>query len=631
LATLLAACAERSGSRPTPIDGPVVAPTSAKPASPAAETTVAPGSTPAAESTTATNAQALSKPDYPGIWGIWGSGVSAEDKPWLKGHVIAIGWQDIETADGQFDWDKLDSKIDKAAEQGLYVMVLVYTGSKNPEWLYSVGVPRVASNNKGKTSYAYYLNDNNGDGDGDDVGEFRYYFKRMIASVAQHLNHLNNDATLPTYKKILAIQGPVGASGDPQPYERQTTNVAASNGWFGEGTPYAISEAQWDAYQKEMFLYYQEQYRNSSPRIYTQLNIGDNRDMYEWGLNNLPGVWVKYGRIGDRYQHNREYNDPQSSSGSWMWESVREFNDQIAHRSRSEMDLNDLSWFSEAPIWNMYWTNLWNLHTGLDMHNILEEDLQNPDYVEAFTFFSKYAGYKDPRDSTGVWVALRDGLDMSDIDRFPVDTYGTEQNGKNRERYLAIAKAFEPYGARQEDPDALNKTSFDALNDVGWRIYPGNYQMWLNQIDPAATSQGLWRVGPKEQPYGRFARRFDSASGKNDMFFDIDDRFFFDKPLDAAYPVTVRVVYLDEGTGEWALAYDAKDGSWKTAQSVQKTGSGQWKEAAVTLNDAAFANRGPHKADLALESRDGQDDTFHMIEITRSTGFRTGFFGDGAP
>jgi len=621
---LLAGCAGAGPNLPTPAgQPPSEAATSAPPTGLATST---PAPSPAARP--GTTGQAASKPDYTGIWGIWGSGVSAEDKPWLKGHVVAVGWEDIETADNQFDWSKLDKKIDKIASQNLYVMVLIYTGSKNPEWLYSTGVPRVQSDNKGGSSFAFYLNDNNGDGDGDDVGEFRYYFKRMIAQVAQHLTQLNSDASLPTYRKIIAIQGPIGASGDPQPYERKTNDKAESNGWFGEGTPYAITKDEWDAYQKEMFLYYYNLYKTTNPPIHTLLNIGDDKAMYEWGLATLPGVWVKYGRIGDRYQHNREYNNPDSSSGSWMWEPVREFLNGVAHRSRSEMDLNQLGWFGEAPLWNMYWTNLWDLHTGLDMHNILEEDLANPAYAESFAFFSKYAGYKDPRDSTGVWIALRDGLDASDTDRFPERVYGSLSAGRDKRRYLGIAQAMAPYGARQDDPDTTIKTSFDALNDVGWQIFPGNYQLWLSQIDPNGTSQGLWRVGPQSQPYGRFARRFDSASGKDAMYFDIDDRFFSGQPLNGAYPVTIRVVYLDAGTGQWALKYDAQAEAQKTGALVTKTNSGQWKELTVTVSDGNFGNRAPNKSDIMLVNLDKEDDIFHMIELTRAQGFRTNYFGD---
>ncbi|HEX6289304.1 MAG TPA: beta-galactosidase [Herpetosiphonaceae bacterium] len=569
----------------------------------------------------------LSKPDYTGIWGIWGTGASKAGRPWYKGQLVAVGWDEIEPEDNQFDWTALDTLIEQVAQNDLYVMVMVYTGRKNPAWLYQAGVPEVRSNLKGGSSYAYYLHDANGDGDGDDPGEFRFYFKRMIRSVAQHLNQLNTTPGLPSYHKIIGIQGPIGGSGDPHPYTKAGSTTGEGDPWFGEGTPYAIEQPEWHAYQHEMFLFYYQQYAAFTPRIHLLLNTGDSPPMHEWALAHLPGVWVKYGRLGDRYQNNREFGDPDASSGAWLWQPVREFHNGLAYRSRSEMDLTDQGWFTEAPVWNMYWTNLWDLHAGMDMHNIVKADLENPAYAEAFAFFSKYAGYKDPRDSIGVWIALRDGLDMSDTERFPENTYGAEDRGRNRRRYARIAEQFAPHGARQPDLEAGNKTSWEALNDVGWRIYPGNYQMWLYQRDADETSQGLWRVGPLDQPYGRFARRFDAASDRQAMYFDIDDRFFFEQPLNAAYPVAVRVVYLDQGSGTWALRYDARDDPQKTALVVTKTNSGRWREQTIVLSDAYFGNRAPRQSDLVLENPDGEDDTFHLIEITRETGYRTGYFG----
>jgi len=572
------------------------------------------------------------KPDYPGIWGIWGDGTSKEGKPWYKGQIVTIGWDAIEPVDNHFDWTMLDNDINTVAADGLYVMVLVYTGRQTPEWIYGAGVPRVQTDFERDSSYPYYLNDNNGDADGDDPGEFRYYFKRMIASVAQHLNQLNSTTSLPSYGRIIAIQGPVGASGDPHPYQvaGATDNKAEDkNSSFGEGTQYAISDNAWQDYEKEMFHYYYDQYKATQPKVHVLLNIADNKQLYDWGITQLPGIWLKYNRVGDRYQNNREFDDADASSGSWVWDSVREFHNGVAYRSRSEMDLTDQGWFTEAPVWNMYWTNLWDLHTGMDMHNILAADLQNPAFYDGFAFYSKYAGYKDPRDSIGVWIALRDGLDMADTQRIPESIYGPEKRGKNSERYLTIAHAFAPYGAQQNDMDALNKTSWAALNDVGWRIYPGNYQMWLYQKDPNETSQGLWRVGPQDQAYGRFARRFDHAHGKDRMAFDIDARFFFDGPLNGAYPVTIRVVYLDQGSGQWALTYDAVGNPDKTAVVVTKTNTGRWKEQTVTISDGYFGNRGPNQTDLSLLNLDSDDDIFHMIELTRATGYRIGYFGEG--
>src|SRR5437773_3685461 len=43
-------------------------------------------------------AMALSKPGYPGIWGIWSDGISTEGRPWFKGQVITLKWKEVEPA-----------------------------------------------------------------------------------------------------------------------------------------------------------------------------------------------------------------------------------------------------------------------------------------------------------------------------------------------------------------------------------------------------------------------------------------------------------------------------------------------------------------------------------------------------
>jgi hypothetical protein len=95
-------------------------------------------------------------------------------------------------------------------------------------------------------------------------------------------------------------------------------------------------------------------------------------------------------------------------------------------------------------------------------------------------------------------------------------------------------------------------------------------------------------------------------------------------------------VYLDQGTGSFALKYDAVNDPEKTAFTVTKTNSGQWKEKTVTVSDGYLFNRisvpssvAPGAtADLMLVNTDAENDTFHMIEVTRDSGFRTGFLGE---
>jgi Bacterial Ig-like domain len=552
------------------------------------------------------------RPDYVGTWGYHASTIDATGRPWYKGNWESTNWSDLEPSNNTYNWQTFDAAVNAAYSRGLYFMPMIAGGHQAPSWLYNNGVPRYHTLFSGASDFPYYLDP-----------EYQTFFKRMLRNVRDHI------LSYPAEKrnKIVGIQIAVGASGDPHPYK--TSGTGGGNGTGGdfgdspEGTCYGatscfISRDEWDAYQRDMFLYSYDLYKTTSPVIHPLFN--PTPSLVQWVADTMPEAWMKTGRIGDRYQVNGEVPNLLPSL-------IREFYNGHAIRARSEMDLTDKGWFTEAPVWNMYWTNLWGLHNGQDIHNNVDRDLTNAALYPAFEFYSKYAGFKDPQDSPGVWVALHDGLDASDTARFPEAQFGTASK-TNATRYTKIANAMASYGALQNDPQAAGATSYNALNDVGWQIYTGNFQMWLTQINPNGTSQGLWRQGPKTQMYGRFARRFDHASGKDAIYFDIDDRFFGGQALNAGYPVTFRVVYLDQGTGSFALKYDAVGGAQKTAFTVTKTNSGQWKEKTMTVSDGYLFNRisvpssvaTGATADLMLVNTDAENDTFHMIEVTRDFG-----------
>ncbi len=552
------------------------------------------------------------KPDYPGIWSIWGQPLSREGRPWYKGHVVTVDWREIEPRDGAFDWTALDTAIADVANRDLYVMAMVYTGLKSPDWIYDRGVPAVDTDYRAGSRYPYYL-----------APEFRHYFKRMIDRLADHL-----DRGLPaaSRSKLIAVQCPVGASGDPHPYKVAAAERGGGlEGSFGSGAT-RIEPEPWFAYQQEMFQHYYRAFARASPAIHCLFNTIFDPELHAWALEEFPGLWVKTNRIGDRYQNAGEAR-PDGYQVT-LPAVIRSFRNGRAIRARSEMDMTTHGWFKEAPMWNMYWTQLWGLHNGQDMHNQMESDLRQEKYYPAFAFYSAYAGYKDPRDSHGAWCALRDGLDYADTVRFPESQFGAVGGGDNRDRYDAILAAMARFGAAQSPQGFARRTNWKGMDDIGVEIFAGNFELYLHQVDAQATSQGLWRVGPQEQPYGRFARRFDHASGRDAMYFRIADGFF-GEPLRGGYPIDVRIVYLDAGRGRWALRYDATGNPEQVALEITKTGSNEWKEARVTLRDAAFENRGPRGADVMLVNLDDEDDTFHLVEITRATGDRKGNWGDG--
>lgn len=543
-------------------------------------------------------------------FGIWcGAGPSAaavkKQAPWVKGVWGTMKWSDLEPANNQFNWKMFESTLAGYAAAGLYILLKVYVGPMSPQWIYSGGVPMVKTtptvNPRGLphfNTFPYYLDEN-----------YKGYYHRMIREVAKRVDQLPTSVR----SRIIIVQTAEGCTGDEGPYKGQPIEKR-----------YRISEDRWNAFKFETWNLFDEQYRNKIPEIHLMTNSGNLGQYFGWLRENAPHWWRKAGNPGHGYQLNNEKD------------MMALFDPLINHpesgrliRARSEMDEMFKGWFQDAPIWNAYWLNLWALHFGIDFFMHRSEAILNPDYRDGYDFFTRYAGEKDAATSPGAWCALRDGLDAADFERFPEAKFGSgkmvgtaEETATGLQRTLNIVKAFERYGAVQDDPEKamafiMQNRSAQRMNDVGWNIESGNYGRYLKQFDPNGTSQGHWRVGPKSQPYGRFARGFDAANGKNTMYFDVVDRFFGGKPLDGDYPVQVRVVYFDAGHGSWALMYDGRNNREETAFEVQKKDTGQWKEASVKISDGFFGNRCPHGTDLMLVNTSKDDTLFHMLEVSR--------------
>jgi hypothetical protein len=286
-------------------------------------------------------------------------------------------------------------------------------------------------------------------------------------------------------------------------------------------------------------------------------------------------------------------------------------------RGEQDGEWNICGWSKQNPEQAFYWSALFALHCGLDVWNIPLDALASVDIDETVNFFNFHAGYQTAEASPGAFCALARGLDASDTDLYPEDQFG-KADRKNQDRYVKIAEHFAPYGAIQGDPPEATGTGMrnrqaDDYNDVGWRIWPGNFETFLHQIDPDATSVARWHVAPSKHAYSRFARSFEQASDRTRMAFYLDPEFYGDA---TPQKVWVRVAYLDAGDGKWTLTYATPNGK-ATAATVQNADSGTWKSIEVELDDAVFSRALDADADLALEQLEGADVTFHLIELRR--------------
>jgi len=545
------------------------------------------------------------RPDFCGIWGIWGGeNVSAEGRPWFKGVVTTTRWKEIEPQNGVFSWEAFDNKVRGITDKGLKVMLMVYHGNACPDWIYDeVGVPvvRISGNHRSDSSpYPYFLDP-----------KYKPLLTRMIMETANHIASYPPELK----KMIVGVQCPTGKSGDPQPYHSGTL----------DNEKYAINlqSPEWRKWTIDMIKVYQNAYKSFKPPFF-MLFKGPNPSTNEWLIKNIPDSWRKPNAIAQGYQFSGEIKNMNE-----LYPQTSRPVDGVVLRTRGELDNTEYglkNWFNAAPVWNVYWSGLWNLTYGLDIWSHLPGVLEDERHVPAFTFYSEYAGYKNASASPGAWIALRDGLDYMDTLRFPENRFGslepleTGGTGGNRDRYLRISEFHADFGAKMEDLENAAKNDLKVrgnlgINDVYSNIWTGNYGMYLEQIEPNETSLGYWRVGSPEEPYGRFARAVDPAKGKTAMFFKLDDEFFHNKQ--APHSISVRVVYFDKGNSSWSLLYDAIDNPGKEALSVSNKNSNQWKEIIVNLNDAKLANRGEKDSDISLVLNSGGGCIFHMIELKR--------------
>ena len=327
---------------------------------------------------------------------------------------------------------------------------------------------------------------------------------------------------------------------------------------------------------------------------------------------------------------------------------------------------------------------MWNLYSGFT---------GNATFHPTAEFFNRHApsGAADPAVATAAFVSFvsrgclchadpsrhsslrflrsnalassqRDSLDTTDVARFPTAefgpvnlTYGHTQQ-LNGTRMQAIATAMASYGARVNSVAECRSTRSISqkkgmfLNDVGYRIWPGNCerrcpfpcwisppllppraassdslipafshradQKFMRQLNASASSVGRWRLGPMEQPYGRFARALDQATARTAIRTALAPRFanaHRDPETRRLLNVSLRVVYFDEGEGEWALTFPAASGGRGTAMSVVKAGSGRWVVAEATVVMAPTDGDGSF--DFELRSLHKKDEVFSLMEV----------------
>lgn len=530
--------------------------------------------------------------------------------PFIKGAADRVKWADIETSPEVYDWSKMDSQIRNAVKGKYFYYFVLWTGPHSPEWIYEQGVPKVAvKGSKGKDFFPYYLDQN-----------YIKYFNRLIFKLADHIASLTEEE-----RNVFAfIQPAFGSTGDRQLYKGtpidQKYKISAQQYLeFCSGATKRFYEAFNKPELKHIkFLFNVDD--ESNPTVLKEAKgtkVGEL--LYaNWLRQNYPIELRKQQfTIAIGYQANGEIKQDTELRPSFFGLNGKK--PEFVRGEFSKFGQGGI--FQENPVWNYYWTAISTVDRGLDLWEVDYNIVKTGLYDEGFAFASRYSYYKQPQTSPYAFIALRDVLDSADTLRFPERRYGIAKQS-NADRVNKIEEEFKKYGAKVGDLPAATALSgsnylYEAkgMNDVGFELIARNYNRFITQIDANETSVGLWRVGPTDQPYGRYARGFENSSGRNRMYFDLDDNFL---SLKAKESITLKIIYLNKGTGKFSIRYDSLIDHDKIAATISKTNSGRWVSKSITITNGAFANKGARNSDFSLVNEDNEDDVFHMIEIMKS-------------
>ena len=556
------------------------------------------------------HATAMERPPWAGFFANCKNGqIDSVRFPFIKGDADRVKWADMEPKPGVYDWSQMDSHIRNAVKGNYYYYFVLWTGPHAPEWIYEKGVPKVSvSGGKGKETFPYYLDD-----------YYIKYFHSFIGKLADHIASLPEEQ-----RKVIAfIQPAFGSTGDRQlykgtPQDSKYKISAQQYLEFCSGATKRFYEAFDKAELKHIkFLFNVAD--ESSPGEAKSRGARAGEQLYaNWLRQNYPIELRKQQfTIAIGYQANGEIEQDTELRPAFYGLNGKE--PDFVRGEFSKFGQGGI--FEENPIWNYYWTAISTVDRGLDLWEVDYRTVETGKYDEGFAFANRYSYYKRPQTSPHAFIALRDVLDSADTVRFPEGAYGKAVQS-NEERVKKIESEFQKYGAKVGDLDAATTLlgsnylfEAKAMNDVGFGLIARNYSRFITQIDANKTSVGLWRVGPADQPYGRYARGFENASGRKRMAFDLDDKFL---PHGAHAPITLKLIYLDQGTGKFSVRYDSSADPDKIAVTITKTNSGQWANKSITIADGVFANQGPLSSDFSLVNEDEEDDVFHLIEITKN-------------
>jgi hypothetical protein len=578
-----------------------------------------------------------------GIWVAYRGNNSVADlqKPAIKGVMTYAPWNKLYLNEGTFDWSKLDNGLDLAINQaGKKSFVEVSVGYCPdldwPAFMRAQIASRKQQNNKGCAPLQFW--------DPLYIG----FYKAYIRALADYLAHFDATDARPNTTDILFVRA--------QPMAETMENLPDdyTNWQWQDFTPAPNGRRHQVDLTKELAYAYDQEivltFRQELQRAYGARGLAAPTPVAKaatyWDATPNRDLFVNQGIWFDK--HNGAPN-PQG----WYYDMIQKVRTG-ATRAATESGNH---WPDALVGQYTYWEVLAALHSGIEFIGLYGTNRTAPqlqpkgpvgfvENSEALAFGERYAGHlRNPARSPGAWVALRGGYPeerwSNNLHQVRIWTnyeflltqyrpqdsvplFGVANSG-NEEDTIPVATRNHAQPWPDEvtlcanryaaaECDYLHNQPSILLGQNNGRFQYTYAPSDLGQV--ASCSSDLFCDNPASmtrQERMLWARRTDMQSGRNVMRFALNDQFA--TTLNGR--AVVRVVYLDQGNGQWELRYDGADAAEQSAIVIRKQNSNRWKEVLVKLNDVRFANRQEGGTDLTLDNMGDDDDTFHLIEVSR--------------
>lgn len=567
--------------------------------------------------------------DVKGIWGnqsILQPVVYEKVKSRLTGWLLRKTWRQLETAPGVFDWPALDDDAEQleADDKALGIAVTVSPASAaTPEWLFDApyNVPKVITTTN---SYPYYLD--------------AVFIERKEMFRDALLQHIAQQAWK---DRVLFVQSMDGSTGDYFPYKGTITSVQINGSpelFPNDTDAYAIANSDWIDYKRtEIYTQFYNDIAEVLPGTVMMINPANDGTDWQYCLDNLPGTAMKQGRLS----HN--YNDLNERYTLERIIATQSLTPPVIIKGETE-DLD--AWFLDNKKQNLFAMICSAIMHGLtNMQYMLAVidglvDVDSEDDLWIFDFANRHMGVTDPADTNKAFIAFRKIIDGADTATYDEDEYGplialadqasynyqlnlinasddpetvkSERRATliatlfNEDRAAALQDAFPLASIPMPDPSDAH----DAFaSDIVINGIPGNYQKYIEQYSPDTTSIGLWRQTTGGF-HGRFARSFDHANGKSEIFLLINESI----AGNGSYKVNVLLTFLDISGCTFRVYY--YNGEVKTsAAQISTAGTGLWITETITINDFHGGGNLANGSDLTLKYTTGNDAVFSLLEF----------------